>query len=152
MHKLLLCCCLVASILSTTHAQWANITPTSVQSIQTISVIDAAQAVVLSNDSLPFLYYTKNGGVTWVTKNLPIWLDSDPMRIRSIQFLDAQHGFAYGDWLVNGGVYQGGTESFALYSTNDGGDTWTLLLISIHCIFSIRCKVFIRPLPDLDIR
>jgi hypothetical protein len=134
MHKLLLSCCLVASIFSTTYAQWANITPLGVQSINTISVINDDQAVVLSNDSLPFLYYTKNGGATWVTKNLPIWLDSDPMYIRSIQFLDAQHGFAYGDWLVNGGVYQGGTESFALYSTNDGGDTWTLLLPEIPTV------------------
>jgi photosystem II stability/assembly factor-like uncharacterized protein len=134
MQKLILCCCLFASIFSNTHAQWVNITPLGVQSINNISVINDKQAVVLSNDSLPFLYYTNDGGMSWVTKNLPIWLDSDPMRIRSIQFLDAQHGFAYGDWLVNGGVYQGGTESFALYSTNDGGDTWTLLLPEIPTV------------------
>ncbi len=106
-------------------AQWANIKPAGAQHVWDLSVIDDHTAFTLAGDSVVLLYRTTDGGETWQAKPLPVWDSADPYYWQGIRFTDSQNGYLFGNWLVGGGVYNNGTESYLLFHTTDGGATWT---------------------------
>ncbi len=94
------------------------------------------------------LYTTSDRGQNWNQIPMPVWTSTDPMYWRGVQFTDAQHGFVYGDWLVNGGVFApNGNESFALFYTSNGGQTWDLRLPTVpqQALQSLSAIHFFNP-------
>lgn len=126
MKKLAFSFLLFFAAFSGVYAQWSDVTPTQAPNHFAASVIDDLHAAILSDDSLNMVMSTADGGQTWKSLGKPVWIEGDPMYLYGIQFTDPQHGFLYGTWLVAGGVYAGGTETFVIYATNDGGLTWEL--------------------------
>jgi photosystem II stability/assembly factor-like uncharacterized protein len=106
-------------------AQWNDVTPTT-GFIHQVSVINKDRVVAMTEDSNGVhLRATSDRGQNWTSIPVPVWTSTDPLYLRGVQFTDAQHGFVYGDWLVNGGVFApNGNESFALFATSNGGQTW----------------------------
>lgn len=111
--------------LQSAQAQWNSVKPSDIFEVHDANFISDTKGLLLTSDSLStFLQITTNGGQNWTSKALPSWTSSDPMYWQGICFLDEQNGYVFGNWLVNGGVFAGGTESFVLYHTQNGGDTW----------------------------
>ena len=128
MKKQFICilCAFTALFTQPLSAQWTKTAPSAAQFIVDASFLTDQKVVIMTIDSTEQIYQTTNGGQQWNSIQMPVWASSDPFFWRGIQFLDEQTGFAYGDWLVGGGVFAGGTESFAVFATTDGGNTWTL--------------------------
>lgn len=105
-------------------SQWNNIKPAGSQNISDVEILGDFSAVLLSGDSVQQLFHTTDGGQSWSANALPIWTNPDPMYWQGIVFVNSQQGFIHGNWLVNGGVFANGTESFTMFRTNDGGQTW----------------------------
>lgn len=139
---------LVIAMATPLAAQWNDVTPTS-GFINNASVMNKDQVVVMTGDSTGIqLQATSDRGQTWNPIALPVWTSPDPMYWRGVQFTDAQHGFVYGDWLVNGGVFApNGNESFALFATSNGGQTWELRLPSVpqQALQSLNTIHFFNP-------
>ncbi len=139
---------LVIAMATPLTAQWNDVTPTS-GFINNASVINKDRVVVMTGDSTGFqLQATSDRGQNWNQIPLPVWTSTDPMYWRGVQFTDAQHGFVYGDWLVNGGVFApNGTESFALFATSNGGQTWELRLPTVpqQALQSLNTIHFFNP-------
>lgn len=77
-----------------------------------------------------------DGGETWVTSEIP---DRGVWMWRDLVFLDADHGFAFGD-----ADREAGTG--VIYETNDGGATWRRIELEIpapHAVASTPSRIWV---------
>lgn len=123
-HLLLIALTILFGGIAQMQAQWVNVTPPAIANVRYLEAVDKNVAYVLSENPDERLQKTTDRGQQWTALNLPDWNSTDVMYWSGLFFTDANHGFIYGNWLVNGGVFMGGSESFTVFSTQDGGQTW----------------------------
>ncbi|UNO50470.1 WD40/YVTN/BNR-like repeat-containing protein [Alicyclobacillus acidoterrestris] len=101
---------------------WHNSTPAGVASQYTfaggLAVSDSEAWFVASTGQKTMLYHTTNGGASWTSISVP-----KSYIIGELSFTDSQHG-----WLLASQGPAVGQEPIDLYSTSDGGKTWSRIL------------------------
>lgn len=114
-----------------TFAQWSEKTP-GIAAGDVFWQINAPRkdSVYLMTNNYKLLR-SFDGGDTWTQVAVPAELfdtiDFHYLNTPSLIFLDGKNGYIYGSFLVNGGLFLGGTEATWISRTSDGGETWESL-------------------------
>lgn len=93
-----------------------------INGISPISATTAWVTALIPDDGNGVVFKTEDGGDSWTQQLDTGFQTTGSSFINGIYFWDANNGVAYGDPLGSGA-----SRRFEIYTTNNGGTTWTLL-------------------------
>lgn len=106
------------------HGQMKHLKmPDPTEGMVDVNIIDQNTFIVAESWANK-IYTTKDNGESWTFKTVnTIYPGSN----EAISFINENIGYVQTTELVNGGVFEGGTQVSNLYKTTDGGTSWSII-------------------------